>query len=377
MSRTPDGPSHRRYSHFRCEEATITNVNRNTYTVTCQTRHSDKEPEDIQILAPYHHYGNGEGIHHLPEVGAICLLAWPSDNTSPFIMGYIGAANIRNSTDGDPERSTPDGSGSMTDVSFRSRRPQLNPGDIAITTRDENFLYLRRGGVVQIGATPIAQTIYIPVLNYMKHFSENFEHHTFGGDVAWTVDRQESDPSGNAPATYIFHMNEFAQDAKATVRIQHLPLGGSGDKSAWTVHVAPQGIDRDDGSVDNEVYSMVITTGGDKTEIIGGDRTVTVKGNDSQTIQGNRTVRVTGDESTTADGKIESIAGGENVVAGSVVRHGSRSAANPHVLGQNLVQLLSTAQWPVSTVGPAMVASPSPAFIAALAEILSQKVFLE
>jgi len=378
MARTPDGPSHRRYSHFRCEEGTVTNVNRKTYTVTVQTRHSDKDPTDIQVLAPYHHYENGEGFHHLPEVGAICMLGWPSDNTPPFIMGYLGAAAVQNSADGDPERSTTDGSGSMTDVSFRSRRPQLNPGDIALTGRDENFIYLRRGGVVQIGATNIAQTVYIPVLNFMKHFSENFEHHTFAGDIAWTVERQESDPSGNAPATYVFHMNEFAQDQKASIRLQHLPLGGSGsDKSAWTVHVAPQGIDRDDGTVESEVYSMVISMGGKKTEIIGGDRSVTVKGSDSLTVQGSRTVRISGDESTTADGKIEHIAAGENIAGGSTVRLGSRAASNPAVKGQDLVQLLASAQWPVATVGPGMVASPSPAFIAALAQILSTKVLIE
>lgn len=375
MSRTTGGPSHNRFSHFRCEEGTITNVNRKTYTVTVETRHTSKTVEDVQVLVSYHHYANGEGDHHLPEVGAVCMIAWPSDNTPPFVMGYLGVASVEESSDDAPERSTATAEGSPTDVSFRSRRPKLNPGDIAFTTRDENFIFLRRGGVIQIGATPISQRVYIPVLNYIKDFAENYEMHTFAGDVSWTVGRQEDDPSGNAPATYTFHMNEFAQDAKATVRIQHLPLNGGGDKAAWQVHIAPQGIDRDDGSVESEVYSLVITTAGDKTEIVGGARSVTVEGDDSLTVRGSRTVRVSGDEITTADGKIESIAGGEHVVGGRVVKHGGRGASIPHVKGTQLVQLLSTATWIVDPVANTAVLSP--AAIAQLQTILSQKVFLE
>lgn len=374
MARTPGAPSHSRFSHFRCEECTITNVNRRTFTVTAESRHTAKTIEDIQVLVPYHHYANGEGVHHLPEVGAICLVGWPNDNTPPFVMGYLGAASVQQTTDGDPERSTVAAEGSPTDASFRSRRPQLNPGDIAFTTRDENFIILRRGGVIQIGATPISQRVYIPVLNYIKDFAENYEMHTFGGDVTWTVGRQEDDPSGDAPATYTFHMNEFAQDAKATVRIQHLPLGGS-DKAAWQVHIAPQGIDRDDGSVESEKYSLVITTGGQKTEIIGADRSVHVKGNDDLTVDGNRTTDIAGDDVTTARGKIESIASTQNVVAGAVVKHGSRNASIPHVKGTQLVQLLATSTWIVNPTTNTAVLSP--AAIAQLQTILSQKVFLE
>ena len=79
----------------------------------------------------------------------------------------------------------------------------MNPGDIGMTTRDGNFIMLRRGGIVQLGATAMAQTVYIPIRNYIKQFCENYELHTLGGDVEWRVDRVESDPSGQAPSTYL------------------------------------------------------------------------------------------------------------------------------------------------------------------------------
>lgn len=380
MARTPGAPSHGRFSHFRCEEGVITDVNRKTFVVRVDSRHSGKTLEDIQVMSPYHHFSNGEGIHHLPEVGAICLIAFPNDNTPPFIMGYLGAAATLQTPDAEegPERSTAAAEGSATDVSFRSRRPVLNPGDIAITTRDENFLILKRGGIVQIGSTPIAQRIYIPVLNYIKDFAENYELSTFGGDVAWTVARQEDDPSGDAPASYVFHINEFAQDAKASVRIRHFPLAApGGEKTAWEVHIAPKGIDRDDGSVEGEVYSLIITTSGEKTEVIGASRSVTIRGDDTLSVEGNRSVRVTGTEEIRSDKTIKHIASSTHVVGGRQVKLVSESASNPAVKGRELVQLLASAAWPVTTVGGAMVASPSPAWIQALQRILSQKVLLE
>lgn len=373
MARTEGAPSHSKFSHFRCEQAEISNVNRNTFTVTAESKYTAKTIEDIQVLSPYHHFSNGEGVHHLPEVGAICMVAFPSDNTPPFIMGYLAAASVIGSPDDTPARSTSTAEGSPTDVSFRSRRPQLSPGDIALTTRDENFIILRRGGVLQIGATPISQRVYIPVLNYIKDFAENYELHTFGGDISWTVGRQEHDASGDAPSTYTFHINEFAQDAKATVRVQHLPQG-DGDKAAWQVHIAPQGIDRDDGSVENEVYSLVVTTGGDLTEIVSADRSVTVSGDDTLQVDGTLSIDA-GEVSISSDGKIESIAAQNHVIGGQQVKVGSRSASSPAVKGTALVQFLASATWIVNT--SAATATLSPACVAQLQQLLSQKVFVE
>lgn len=379
MSKTRDAPSDNAYSHFRCEEAEVVDVHRKNFTVTVETRHSSKTVEDVQALVPYHHYSRGEGIHHLPEVGAICYLAWPSDNTPPFLMGYKGAASVRGTDDDAPERSTADAEGSDQDVSFRSGRMELNPGDIALTTRDDNFLVLRRGGIVQVGATSIAQRLYLPLLNYIRDFSENYRMDTFAGDVAWVVERQESDPAGDAPATYVFHCNTYAQDAKATVRIRHMALAGTdgSDRAAWEVKIAPQGIDRDTGDVSGEVYSLVITTTGEATEVIGASRDVTVRGDDTLTVEGTRTVNTTADHVVRADGKVDHTATGTAILGGSLVNVGSDGAASPGVLGDALVQWLSTQVWPVATVGGALVASPSPAAIAALQQILSRKVFLE
>ena len=342
----------------------MTNVNKKDYTVDCLTRHTDKEVNDVQALAPYHHFQRGEGVHHLPEVGAKVMLAWPSDNTPPFIMGYKAAAAVAGNTDetGGSQRSTTEAGGSNNSVSFRSNRPELQPGDIALTTRDENFIYLRRGGVVQIGATPTAQRVYIPVLNYVKDFCENYNLSTFGGDVTWTVERQENDPAGDAPGSYVFHMNEYAQDAKASVRIRHFPLQepGGGEKSAWDVSVSAQGIDRDTGDVTEATYTLSVLMDGTKTEFMGASRDVTVTGDDTLTVQGSRTVSVSQDETHSVDGKLILTAGPQAVLEAAGVYLGNRNAVEPAVLGQQLYIWLSSLTLPVAgtVAGPPAVPPP-------------------
>ncbi len=356
------------------EEATVTDVNRSTWTCTAETRHTAKTVPDLHVGSPYHN-PEGDGFHVMPDVGAICHIAWPSDNTPPWIIDFIGAPSAVHSEGESPIRSTGDAEGSDTDVSFRSRRPRLNPGDMAMTTRDGNHLIVRRGGVLEIGATPISKRIYLPIQNFIKDFCENYAMHSIAGDLEWTVARVENDPDGNAPATWTLHLNEFAQDERATVRVRHLPAlaPGESSKSAWEVDVSPQGIDRDTGEVTSSKYHFVITIAGDQIEVIGASREITVEGDDTLTVGGSQSVDVGGDYALASDGKAEIIAQDEAVLAGSRVKLGGRAAASQAVKGDALVQWFGSAQWVVAGT----VATLSPASLAQLQGVLSRKVSLE
>lgn len=366
-------PSNNAYRQFRLEEATVTGVNRKTWTVDVATRHSAKPVYDIQAMSPYHHYQNGEGIHHLPEVGAVCLLAWPSDHTPPVIIGYLGMPGVSGAEAGGNTPAVTDAAPSNNTVSYQSRRPDMNPGDIALTGRDENFLLLRRGGVLQLGATAMAQRIYIPVGNYIKDFAENYQMQTPAGEMRWSVKRQELDPAGKAAGHWELLLNEYAQDASATVRISHFQTQGR-NKSAWDIQVAPQGINRRTGEVTGAVYNLRISLDGDRTEFVGGDHTVTVSGNYSLDVEGNLTTAVGADYSLTAR-TVSAVASGEAVLGGRTVRAGSSTAASPGVLGDMLVQWLAIQQWPVNP--NTNCAAPTPAALLALRDILSSKVFIE
>lgn len=362
MTESRGAPTHNAFSHFRAEEATIVDVDREKWVVKVVTKHTAKDVPNVQLLSPYHHYINGEGFAVMPEVGAVCIMAFPSDDTPPFILGFKGVASQTNveSAGGETQET----------YSFRSRRPKLNPGDIAITTRDENFLILRRGGVVQIGATALSQTVYLPIRNYIKHFCENYEVNTLGGNMEWRVNRVENDPSGNAPCTFDFQMNEFAQDAKASVRATFYPGSNDNPKPVWQFVIAPQGIDRSDGTYTGEVYTIGVAIDGTTTEFIGANRKTTVQGDDELHISGKRLVKTGGDHTIQASGKAIMKASNAAIVDGSQVQlcEGARSAV---LLGDKFIQLLASSQWIVSGT----TASLSPASAAALRQAMSRKVF--
>lgn len=366
MARSKENPAHGRFSQFRLEEATVTNVDRDRYTVTAETTYSGKTVADLQVGSPYMH-PEGDGIFILPEVGAVCHIAWPNDNSSPYLHDFISPPAVRGTEEGEGEN--------PTIVEFRCRRPRMNPGDIGLVTRDGNHLMLRRGGVVEIGATAVSKRIYIPIRNFIKDFCENYAMHSPAGSLEWTVARKERDPGGNAASTWTLHLNEFAQDEKATVRIRHLPVTAPGgeSKAAWEVEVAPQGINREDGSVESSKYRMVVTTAGDQVEVVGASREITIEGDDDLTVNGSGTATIGGDYTMTADGKIAMLAQGEAVFGGATTKVGGRDANSPGMKGDAFLTWIAGAQWAVTGTTAAL----SPASLVALQQVLSTTVFIK
>lgn len=193
--------------------ARVIDVNVDTYTVSVNTEFSRKPQIGISFAVPYTHPNNGEGIYFMPEVGSICWICFPSEGNRAFVLGWAGA---------------------QREADFRAHRQELNPGDIYLGTRDENFMVLRRGGVVQIGATPLAQRIFIPVNNAIKDFCENYGLYTLGGELEWAIGRPEETASradngltdGHRPAALTLRAREFSDD---NVPVAELKIGSHGD----------------------------------------------------------------------------------------------------------------------------------------------------
>lgn len=174
------------------EKARVITVNTRDYTCDVATEFTQKTRFDIPFMVPYCNQNQGEGINFMPEVGSTCWICAPSEGgRDHFILGWA-----------------------MVDEggAYRGGREQLNSGDIHFSTRDGNFLHLRRGGIVQIGATPICQRVYIPIRNIMQDFAENYELHTPGGDMTWTVARKDEDADGHQRCTWALGVKEFADD---------------------------------------------------------------------------------------------------------------------------------------------------------------------
>jgi hypothetical protein len=226
----------------KVETARIVNVNIDDWTVDCVSEYWGKKWTDIQVMAPYFHIANGEGIYVQPEVGAMCWLCTPSDGRfgAPFILGFQSVHDL------------------VAD-NFRGGRQNLNPGDIMMRTRDENFLILRRGGVVQIGATPVCQSMYIPLGNILRHFCEQYELKTFGGEATWTNTRTEETADGEVYSQLELKAKEMVNKAGHDVTAK---IGFHGEGSATRLSMSVF----ESGETDAELkVDLAITKDGDVT----------------------------------------------------------------------------------------------------------------
>jgi len=178
----------------------IVDVNVKLYTVAVASEAAKKVLTGIAFASPYQHPNNGEGIYAMPEVGSICWVCDPSTGDRPFVMAW-----------GPYPSETGDAS---------NNKMQLNPGDIYLGTRDENFMILRRGGVVQIGGGPLSQRIFLPINNTIKDFCENYTLNTLAGDFEWSIGRAEMNTDGKHPAHVVLKARQFADDPQPVAQLE-------------------------------------------------------------------------------------------------------------------------------------------------------------
>jgi len=318
------------------ETARIVNVNIEDWSVDLITEHAGKRFFDIQVSSPYFHYMGGEGMYAQPEVGALVWLCKPSDGefSTPFIMGFQSPYDEDN-------------------ASYRGNRQSLNPGDIMFRTRDDNFIVLRRGGAIQIGATSIAQRIYIPVRNFIRDFCENYNLETFGGKLYWETQRDDQTTTGDSPTQFGLLAKNLANDPK---HIATLTVGSHGEDSETTLDLVVNDSGLDDGQ---QQVRLTITKTGNVTWDMEGNcsiaakQTVSVLSEEADVLveaqQGNVEVTAGTDILLDAAANLEETVGGdskENVtgtktITAPMTNIGGPDATNPAILGTEMVTFLA------------------------------------
>lgn len=230
-------------------QAKITNVNMVNWTVDVVSQFDRHWFSDIQVLSPYLHPNNGEGIYVMPEVGAVCQICVPSDSSPPYVLGFLapmetsGGNQLQDPSDpssasttapdgtqtADPDAGTssdaPAGTRSRggstpspnVDASFAAGRPPSQPGDIVMRTRDGNFLILHRGGVLSYGSTELAQRIYIPIGDKILDVSKDYTHQNIGGTIHWGL--QQGPSIQNPACEYVETYRLFANDQYASIKL--------------------------------------------------------------------------------------------------------------------------------------------------------------
>lgn len=367
--------SESRFGPATVETVRITNVNIEDWSIDCVSEYGNKNYFDIPVMSPYFHYANGEGIYVVPEVGAMGWLCIPSSGrrAGPFLLGFQAPHDEDND-------------------SFRCGRQTFTPGDIVLRTRDENFLTLRRGGVVQIGATPTAQRMYIPINNVIRDFCENYELNTFGGELLWKTVRPDKSDKGDGKTKLSILAKQKSDDPK---HIAELSMGSHEGDDALTMELKIWS----DGTKNREIkVTLQITNTGDVYWDIQQDYITRVKG-EMQTLVEKDTYFETKENfivdaakqiDLSADTKYllscdasEVTAKSNFVVDCSSIKLGSAGASEPAILGNQLVTVLN-AICTVINAGIICVAPGSPAVGAAISSaqgmisgILAQKVKVE
>jgi hypothetical protein len=241
----------------------IVNINLPNWTVDVAATFDRKRYFDIQVGSPYAHYSNGEGFFAMPDVGAQCMVTVPGDSSPPFVSTFVMPHELVDSSAADAPagtRSHGNTSKNPTDATYAAGRPLPKPGDMGIKGRDGNFVTLHRGGVLAIGATELAQRMYIPLGNLVTDISGNYQHFNSGGAHSWTI--QEGPGKTHVPSQHLETYRVFADNKYADIKIARgkvfspmpEPDGGSrlagagvgqGDNNEiiYDVSVAPGGFD--------------------------------------------------------------------------------------------------------------------------------------
>lgn len=244
------------------QKARVLDVDISTYTMTIATEFAKKPMTSIPFATPYQHFVNGEGIYFMPEVGSLCWLCEPSDGGMPFVLAWAAGQD---------------------EADYTARKRQLNPGDIFLGTRDENFLILRRGGVVQLGATAVCQRIFLPVNNTINDFCENYGLHTLGGDLEWSIGRTKATTEGKLPAILKLYAKEFSNDEKPIAELEI----GSHDEDKTTILTL---VIRNKGGGEQKIR-LSMTKEGDVIWSVKKDFSLTVEGDYLQEVFGDITVK--------------------------------------------------------------------------------------
>jgi len=198
----------------------VMNVNLVKWTIDVAAQFDRMKYFNIQVGSPYLHHSNGEGIYVIPEIGCKAVVCIPSDSSPPFVIAFVMANEMVDDSSTDAPQGTTSHSSTTpntTDASFQGGRPTAKLGDIWMRTRDGNFVILHRGGVLQVGATELAQRIYLPLNNQIRDISENYSHDNAGGSITWGL--QDGPSNTKFPTQYQHTMRIFADDQYADIRM--------------------------------------------------------------------------------------------------------------------------------------------------------------
>jgi len=88
----------------------------------------------------------------------------------------------------------------------------MNPGDIMLSGADRNFVALRRGGLLEMGANKLCQRVFIPIGNIIRDIAQRYEILSIPGELKFECDANEDHEDGKAPTRLRIKVKKYAND---------------------------------------------------------------------------------------------------------------------------------------------------------------------
>ena len=187
-------------------KGTIINVNTSKFTVDVEGDMTQSVETGVPVAGLYMHPEHGAGMYHMPEIGSKCFVFKLSDG-SKFVLGFQ-IDEHRKKDDVDITGDDDFGQDCM------GLREPLEPGDIFLGTADDNRVIIRKGGVVQIGSTGLAQRIYIPVENMVRDYFQRYHAISPLGEIEWGHATLVSDENPANGAGSLENSDYFLEEGK-------------------------------------------------------------------------------------------------------------------------------------------------------------------
>lgn len=210
----------------RVELCEVIDVDNERHQVEVWSEFSNKRIPDVEVTCLYCHPDGEDGLYLMPEPGAQALVLFTSDGNEYLLGFFMPTSESRGA---------------------RGIRPEMNPGDMVLSTRDQNHVILRRGGVIEIASTPLCQRFYLPMGNLIHDVFEQWKGSSIVGEFSWLHDPVDPEVANNDPekevkVLYTWKTREYVQDENASVIIQ---AGHVDDEEGYIrLEVKAQGTDQ-------------------------------------------------------------------------------------------------------------------------------------
>ena len=293
----------------------VTSVNTKTHAVSVLTDQEGRLYEDLQVMSPYWHY-MGEGFFVLPDLDARVMVALFSDGTPPMIIGFLDVPSLATASEQAAESGLvePQPSNDEAQISFSGGKPRAYPGDFGFTGRDRNFIYFRKGGTLQEGASGFCQRIYSPIRNTIQDYAENYLLSTIGADLMFESDRLEDSDDASEGFRVKLLVSKNLDDKKASALVS---MGKVGEDTLIRLALSPNGIDRARATVTSPIVDILFRESG-KVEVTTKDWDQTVNGSRTTSVQGDDSLSVLGRMHQSSTDSDETVTGVKKITAASV-----------------------------------------------------------